>query len=94
VALATLSVHAHFQFDRWNGEVAGSIHLQSPLAPLGDIDHFRVFRRQFIDGGEQPRGSTPNGVSFNRRVCALTCKLNIGRHPGLPNVVPQNLAGT
>jgi len=42
VALATLSVHAHFQFDRWNGEVAGSIHLQSPLAPLGDIDHFRV----------------------------------------------------
>jgi hypothetical protein len=27
-------------------------------------------RRQIIDGGEQPRRSTPDGVLFDGRVCA------------------------
>jgi hypothetical protein len=51
-------------------------------------------RRQIIDGGEQPRRSTPDGVLFDGRVCTLGCKLDIGCHFGLLNVVSQNLAGT
>ena len=40
-------------------------------------------RRQVIDGGAQPRGSARNGLLLHGRVgaliCALACKLDIGR---------------
>jgi hypothetical protein len=41
--------------------------------------------RHILDGGEQPRGAAPGRVLSDGRVCALTCKLNIGCHVGLPN---------